>query len=80
VWRINTKGFSEAHFATFPEDLIKPMILGGCPQLGIILDPFMGAGTTALVAEKYSRKWLGIELNPEYIKIANQRIAQKVLI
>jgi len=74
VWIVPTKPFKEAHFATFPEKLIQPCILAGCPQYGIVLDPFMGAGTTALVAEKLNRKWIGIELNPEYIKIANERI------
>jgi len=79
VWRINTKSFKEAHFATFPEDLIVPMVLAGCPLKGIVLDPFMGSGTTALVAKKLGRNYLGIELNPAYIKIANKRLAQEVL-
>jgi DNA modification methylase len=74
VWTVNNNGFSEAHFATFPEDLIKPMILAGCPQGGIVFDPFMGAGTTALVALTLHRQFAGIELNPEYIKIAEKRI------
>ena len=74
VWTINTKPFAEAHFATFPEALIEPMILAGCPKGGIVLDPFMGAGTTGLVAKKNSRHYLGCELNPEYIKIAETRI------
>ena len=76
VWTINTKPFSEAHFATFPEKLIEPMVLAGCPPKGLILDPFMGAGTTGLVAKKLGKNYLGIELNPEYIKIANGRLAQ----
>ena len=67
--------YSEAHFATFPEALIEPMILAGCPVGGVVLDPFMGAGTTAVVAQKLGRNWLGIELNPEYIKLATERIA-----
>lgn len=80
VWTITTKPFSEAHFATFPEKLISPMIKAGCPAGGIILDPFMGAGTTALVAQKLNRHYLGIELNPEYIKMAEKRLKQPVLI
>ena len=79
VWAIPTKSFSEAHFATFPEELIVPMILAGCPPKGIVLDIFMGAGTTALVAKKLGRKYIGIELNPEYIKIAEKRLAQENL-
>lgn len=75
VWSISTKPFKEAHFATFPEDLIEPMVLAGCPQGGAVLDPFMGAGTTGVVAKKLGRHYLGIELNPEYIKMAEARIA-----
>jgi site-specific DNA-methyltransferase (adenine-specific) len=74
VWSINTRPFAGAHFATFPESLIEPMIKAGCPQGGIVLDPFMGAGTTAVVAVKHGRNYLGIELNPDYIKIAEERI------
>lgn len=74
VWTVTTKPFSDAHFATFPEDLIVDMIKAGCPENGIVLDPFMGAGTTALVAQKLNRNYLGIELNPEYIKIAENRL------
>ena len=74
VWTVATKPFSEAHFATFPEDLIKPCILAGCPESGIVYDPFMGSGTTAFVAKKLGRHYLGSELNPDYIKIANDRI------
>ena len=63
-----------AHVAPFPEKLIEPMILSGCPQGGVCLDPFMGSGTTAVVAKRLGRHYLGIELNPEYIKIAEKRI------
>lgn len=79
VWTVNTKPYKEAHFATFPEKLIVPMVKAGCPEGGIILDPFMGAGTTAVVARKLSRKWIGIELNNEYIKIAEKRMQQRML-
>lgn len=75
VWEVATKPFSEAHFATFPEKLIEPMVLAGCPKNGIVLDIFMGAGTTGLVAKKLKRNYLGIELNKDYIKIAEERIA-----
>ena len=74
VWTIPTKPFKEAHFATFPPDLIKPCILAGCPVGGTVLDPFAGSGTTLLVAMQHHRKSIGIELNPEYIEIAKRRL------
>lgn len=74
MWSIPTKPFADAHFATFPESLIEPMILAGCPRGGVILDPFFGAGTTGVVAKKLGMQWLGIELNPDYIKIAQERV------
>jgi DNA modification methylase len=74
VWTVTTKPFSEAHFATFPESLIVDCIKAGCREGGIVLDPFMGAGTTALVARKLNRNYLGFELNKEYIKIAEKRL------
>lgn len=77
VWTVATSPMKEAHFATFPEALITPCILAGCPKNGIVLDPFMGAGTTALVAMSHGRKFIGMELNPEYIKIANKRLKDK---
>ena len=79
VWTVNTKPFSETHFAIFPEELIEPMILAGCPKEGIVLDPFMGSGTTALVAYRFNRKYIGIELNPEYIKIAEKRLKNETI-
>lgn len=74
VWKVPTECCKEAHFATFPKDLIRPCIKAGCPVDGIVLDPFMGSGTTACVCIEENRKYLGIELNPEYIKIAQKRI------
>lgn len=74
VWSVATKPYKEAHFATYPEDLIEPCILAGCPVGGVVLDPFMGAGTTAVVAVKNDRQYVGFELNPEYIEIATKRI------
>lgn len=74
VWTITTKPFRGAHFATFPPDLIEPCILAGCPEGGTVLDPFFGAGTTGLVAQRHNRKWIGCELNPEYAAIAQARI------
>jgi DNA modification methylase len=78
VWTVATKPMSAAHFATFPEALIKPMILAGCPKGGVVLDMFMGAGTTALVAQKNHRNFMGCELNPDYIEIANARLQGRV--
>lgn len=78
VWSVSSVPFKEAHFATFPEDLIVDCIKAGCPQDGIVLDPFMGAGTTALVARKLNRNFIGIELNPNYIKIANKRLKKEL--
>ena len=77
VWIVTTKPFKEAHFATFPEDLIVPMVKAGSPLNGLILDPFMGSGTTALVAKKLGRNYVGIELNESYIKIAEDRIRRE---
>lgn len=72
VWTVATQAFSEAHFATFPPKLIEPCILAGCPVSGIVLDPFMGSGTTGMVALQNQRNYIGFELNPEYIKIADE--------
>lgn len=74
VWTVTTKPFKEAHFATFPQELIIDCIKAGCPEDGIVLDPFMGAGTTALVARKLNRNYIGFELNEKYIKIAEKRL------
>jgi len=74
VWTVTTKPYKEAHFATFPPDLIRPCVLAGAPAGGVVLDPFMGAGTTAMVAKIEGRQYVGFELNPEYIKIAEKRL------
>ena len=75
VWNVNTKPFKEAHFAVFPEALIETPILAGCPPKGIVLDIFMGSGTTGLVALKNNRRYVGIELNKEYIDMAEKRLS-----
>ena len=75
VWSVNVRPNNEAHFATYPQMLIQPCILAGSPQGGVVLDPFMGSGTTGIVARKLGRKYVGIELNPEYQKMAERRIA-----
>ena len=74
VWTVTTKPFKGAHFATFPRDLIEPCILAGCPVGGTVLDPFIGSGTTALVAQNLKRNAVGVELNAAYIEIAAKRL------
>ncbi len=78
VWTVNTHSYKEAHFATYPPQLIKPCILAGCPEGGTVLDPFMGSGTTAVVARKLNRNYIGIELNPEYVRLAEKRIYNEI--
>lgn len=112
VWHMSVSRYRGAHFATYPENLVRRMLLAGCPEArcsrcrapwrravkrlgqiatrqalaptcdcnaasepGLVLDPFLGSGTTAVVAEQLDRDWLGIELNPQYIALAEQRIA-----
>jgi DNA modification methylase len=76
VWTVPTEGFKEAHFATYPPSLIEPCILAGAPKGGVVLDPFGGAGTTGLVADRLQRNAVLIELNPEYAEIARRRLHQ----
>ena len=78
VWTVPVNGFKGAHFATFPEGLIVPCILAGCPPEGLVLDPFGGAGTTALVSRKLNRNYLLIELNKQYIDIAYKRLQEEI--
>ena len=74
VWTVTTKPCKEAHFATFPIDLIEPCVLAGSPEGGTVLDPFGGSGTTTIAAEKHKRNSILLEINPEYIKLAKDRI------
>jgi DNA modification methylase len=76
VWSVNVKPYKEAHFATYPPELIKPCILAGCPEGGTVLDPFGGSGTTAQVAMENNRSAILCELNPEYVQLINHRLAQ----
>ena len=78
VWEVNTKPCSDAHFAVFPQQLIDPCIKAGCPEDGTVLDPFIGSGTTGIVARKQDKNFIGIELNPEYIKIADKRMYKEL--
>lgn len=79
VWSIPTASYSAAHFATFPPKLCEPCILAGCPEGGVVLDPFGGSGTVAAVAKALGRKSIMIELNPDYIPLIRRRIKQHVL-
>jgi DNA modification methylase len=77
VWTVNTKPFKGAHFAVFPEELIEPCILAGAPADSIVLDPFMGSGTTAAMALRLGRQYLGCELNEDYKPLQDSRIAKE---
>lgn len=74
VWTVSIHPYKGAHFATFPEDLIKPCILAGCKDGGIVLDPFIGSGTVGVVALSQNKKYVGIDINPDYCNLANRRI------
>jgi DNA modification methylase len=80
VWTVPVKPYTGAHFAVFPTELIEPCILAGAPVGGIVLDPFMGSGTTAQVAQDLGRQYIGCELNPEYGKLQKKRISQQSLL
>jgi len=79
VWSVPVKPYAGAHFAVFPTELIEPCILAGAPVGAVVLDPFMGSGTTAQVAQTLGRKYLGCELNPAYRPLQNKRLAQQSL-
>ena len=74
VWQINPFPYKGGHFAAFPPKLVETCLLAGCPPDGIVLDPFLGSGTTAAVAKQMGRHYIGIELNPDYCALAEQRI------
>jgi site-specific DNA-methyltransferase (adenine-specific) len=78
VWSVNTEPNSESHFATYPQRLVERMIKSGCPINGVVIDPFFGSGTTGIYAKKSQRNFIGIELNPEYVKIAQNRLYKEL--
>jgi DNA modification methylase len=78
VWTVTTKPFKGAHFATFPPELIEPCVLAGCPEGGVVLDPFGGSGTTAGVALKHGRNAILCELNPQYAELIDSRVSEIV--
>lgn len=79
VWDVRTRPYPEAHFATFPPDLVEPCIKIGSGDQDLVLDPFTGSGTTGLVALKLNRRFVGIELNPDYLRIAENRLNGELL-
>jgi DNA modification methylase len=79
VWSVATQSYDGAHFATFPKALIEPCILAGSRPGDVVLDPFMGSGTTAQVAEHLGRQWIGCELNPEYVTLQAKRLQQRAM-
>jgi len=74
VWTISPQPFPGAHFAVFPEALVEPCVLAGCPESGMVLDPFAGSGTVGVVCKRLGRQFIGIELNAEYAAMARKRI------
>ena len=75
VWTVNNTHYTGAHYAVFPKELVRPCIRAGCPEGGTVLDPFCGSGTVGLVCKEESRNFVGIDINPEYVKIAESRVA-----
>lgn len=78
VWSVNVKPYKEAHFATYPPELIQPCILAGSKEGDLVLDPFSGSGTTGEVALQHGRNYVGLELNPEYAKLSEKRLTEAV--
>jgi DNA modification methylase len=74
IWSVSTKNYRSAHFATYPVELITPCVLAGCPPDGVVLDPFFGSGTTGEAALKLGRRYIGIDLNPDYCRLAGERL------
>ena len=80
VWEIPLSKFRDAHFAVFPEKLVKLCVLAGCPSSGVVLDPFCGSGTASLISQKLGRKYIGIDSNPKYCELARTRLQQQALL
>jgi len=77
VWNVNPRPYSGAHFAVWPPDLVRPMVRAGCPVGGTVLDPFSGSGTTGMVALQEGRNYVGIDLNPDYLNLAVNRVQER---
>jgi|TARA_R110000824_G_scaffold3475_4_gene16479 DNA modification methylase len=80
VWTVNVDSYREAHFATYPPELIRPCIMAGCPEGGTVLDPFAGSGTTGMVASHNDRNAVLCEINPEYVEIIRKRMDSDMFI
>lgn len=80
VWRVPYEPSHESHYAMYPSRLVETPIKAGCPEGGLVLDPFMGSGTTAVVARCLGRNYIGFEPNEEYVKICNNRLNKSVLL
>ena len=80
VWKIATQPYPDAHFATFPEALVEPCVLAGCPEGGLVMDPFAGSGTAGEVCHRLGRRFVGLELSAAYCQLAKKRTAQMGLI
>ena len=78
VWSVPLSKFRQAHFAVFPEELVETAILAACPSAGVVLDPFLGSGTTAIVARKLGRKFIGIDCVEEYCQMARRRLEENL--
>ena len=77
VWTVSTHPYKGAHFAVWPPELIRPMILAGCPTGGVVLDPFSGSATTGMVALQEGRNYIGVDLNADYLDLATARVEQR---
>ena len=79
VWTIPAQSFAAAHFAVMPQALVEPCVLAGSPVDGLVLDPFAGAATVGVVCRKHQRRFVGIELNPDYARMARGRLGENVV-
>ena len=80
VWFLNTSHNKDEHFATFPIELVTPCILAGSPEGGVVMDIFNGSGTTGVAAMNNGREYIGIDLNPDYIDMSENRFEREVLL
>lgn len=78
VWRTRVSRYPEAHFATFPPELVEPCVLAGAPEGGVVLDPFVGSGTAGAVSVRHGREFVGIDISQEYLELARRRIAEVI--
>ena len=77
VWHVNTSGYKDAHFATFPPRLVEPCVLAGCPKNGVVLDMFAGSGTVGEVCQRFNRHYILIDLNQQYVELMKKRLGEE---